>query len=92
MILSSIKLDKNECRKFTFSEKESLQVVPESDGDDWEVCRESEDRKKTEKVVHDGQVPGLALDGCEVEGVQVVQLGECEHSGESKLKKVLKNF
>jgi hypothetical protein len=69
----------------TFGQKESFQVVPQSDCDDRKVCGESEDREEAEEVVDNGQVPDLPLDGREVECVQVVQLAEGEHSRESKL-------
>jgi hypothetical protein len=75
-------------KKCTFGQKESFQIVPQSDCDDRKVCGESEDWKEAEEVVYDGQVPDLTLDGREVECVQVVQLAEGEHSREGKLSNI----
>ena len=43
----------------TLCEEESLEVVPQRDGDDGEVGRQGEHGKQAQEVVDPRQVPGL---------------------------------
>ena len=73
-----------ELLKDTFSEEQCLEVVPQRDGNDGEICREREDGEEAEKVVDDGEVPRLSRFGLEVERVEVVDLLEGEDRRESE--------
>ena len=73
-----------ESLKDTFSEEQCLEVVPQRDGNDGEICREREDGEEAEKVVDDGEVPRLSRFGLEVERVEVVDLLEGEDRRESE--------
>ena len=80
--------DKNNALFITFCEEECFEIVPQSDGDDGEVCAEGEDGEEAEEVVDGGQVPGLTSLGLEVQCVQVVDLREGKNTwGKRKKKK-----
>ena len=68
--------------KFTFGEEERLQIVPQRDSNDWEICGQSKHWEQTEEVVYHSQVPHLTLHRGKVQGVQVVELTEGEDPGE----------
>ena len=63
-------------------EKQRLEVVTQSDGDDGKVGGESEDREEGEEDVEGEEEPGVGRRRLEVESVEIIEVSEGEYSCE----------
>ena len=62
-----------------FSEEQSFQIIPQSDGNNWKIGREGKDREETKEVMDNFQVPRLIGIRLEIECVQVADLIKCKN-------------
>ena len=75
----------------SLGQEQRLQVVAEGDGDDGEVCWESEDREEREEAVAGVEQPGVVCWWLEVKGVEVVDVGEGKDASEGQEEIEAKN-